>query len=118
MSARLTKLVRRREGLIAQSAAQREQLVRSYRRVLRPVRFVESGVGLIKIFQAHPVITASLAAFLMKPGGRLIKIFRAHPVLMASLTALLLAIRRGKAGSFSGWSLLEPLGSWWGKRPE
>ncbi len=108
--------------LIAQSAAQREQLARAYRQIMKPVWFVESGVGIIEIFRNHPIITAGLLALLLKPmklatrsSFGLLKFVLRHPVTVAVLAALFVA-SRSQAGPSKAWNVLRPFGVWLGER--
>ncbi len=109
-------MARKREGLIAQAAAQREQLARSYRQMMRPIWFVEGGVGLTEFFRAHPVLMASLLALLLKPmtfatktGVGILKFFLFRPAVIAGLLALLFSTRGGQAGLLKGLSILRQL---------
>lgn len=113
---RLKELAQKREGLIAQAAAQREQLARGYRQMMRPVWFVEGGVGLMEFFRAHPVITASMLPFLLKPmkfaarrSLRLLKFFLFRPTIFAGLLALLASTPGGKAALLKGLNALRQL---------
>ncbi len=113
---RLRELVRKREHLIAQSAIQREKLARGYRRIMRPIWFVEGGVGLTEFFRAHPVLAASMLPLLLKPMKFVAKtsigilrfvLFR--PTVIAGLAALLLSTGGGKAALLRALTALRQL---------
>lgn len=68
MNAKLADLARRRERLIAQSARQREELGRAYRRLVDSLGWINLAVGAIEIVKAHPAAVTGLTALLVGTG--------------------------------------------------
>lgn len=116
-------MVQKRESLIAQSAAQREQLARSYRQMMRPIWFVEGGVGLMEFVRAHPVLLAGLLPLFLKPmkfatkaGVGVVKFVLFRPTVIAGLLALLFSTRGGQAALLKGLSILRQLRGCFGEK--
>ena len=68
MNAKLTKLARRREQLIAQSFREREKLGQACRRLVESFGWINLAVGAIGAVKAHPAAVTGLTALLVGTG--------------------------------------------------
>lgn len=68
MNAKLNKLARRREQLIAQSAGQREELGQACRRLVESFGWINLAVGAIGAIKAHPAAITGVTALLVGTG--------------------------------------------------
>jgi len=68
VNAKSAELARRRERLIAQSARQREELGRAYRRLLDSFGWINLAMGAIETVKAHPAAVTGLTALLVGTG--------------------------------------------------
>lgn len=55
MNARLAAITHRRAVLVAQAAAQRDEIGRLVQRWLTPLAFVDRGVDLVRSLRTHPL---------------------------------------------------------------
>ncbi len=98
MNPRLAELARKREGLIARSAAQREQLRGLVRQLERPLAFADKGLAAAQFVRAHPLAFAG--------GGAVV----------AYLVSRRLGGLRKLAGmAWGGWKMVSRARSWWSK---
>ena len=65
MKTKTEQLARRREILIARSAAEREQLAEAYQQLQKPIRLAKMVAGAIQTLKAHPAFVMGLAALLV-----------------------------------------------------
>lgn len=70
MSARLAKIVARREELVRKIGAQREQLATETATLQRSLWFVESAVRGARIVTSRPVLLVAVAAAMLALGPR------------------------------------------------
>lgn len=93
MNTRLAELTRRREELVARSAAQREQLARCLDRIQVPWKLLNIGVSAVHLIRQHPSVFMGVTSFLAsRRGGRIKK----------TAGRLLLC-----------WQIFRPLRQWW-----
>jgi hypothetical protein len=100
MNVRLIELARKREGLVARSAAQREQLSGLVRQLERPLAIADKGMTAARFVRAHPMVFAgggAVAAFLI--GRRLGGLHKIAGML------------------WGGWKILSHTRSWWSGGP-
>jgi hypothetical protein len=70
MTARLTVITRRRAALIAQAAAQRDEIGRVLQPWLTPLSFMDRGVSLLRRVRMHPFGVAMGVLMLFRLGRR------------------------------------------------
>jgi hypothetical protein len=72
MNPRLTAIARRRAALVAQAAAQRQDLDRLIRPWQMPLALTDHGIALVRRLRAHPLVIVVGVALLSRMGrGRL-----------------------------------------------
>lgn len=100
MSDRLVELARKREGLVARSASQRQQLCGLVQRLERPLTFADKGVAVVRFLRAHPLVVVgggTIAAYLIgsRVGG----------------------LRKLAGLTWGGWKVFRHARSWWSRDP-
>jgi hypothetical protein len=70
MNARLTEITRRRAALIAQAAAQREEICRVVQPWLTPLSFMDRGAALLRRVRMHPFGLAMGMLMLFRMGRK------------------------------------------------
>lgn len=68
MNTRLTEITRRRATLVAQAAAQRDELGRLLQPWQAPLAFVDRGIALARRVRTHPLALAVGALLLLRLG--------------------------------------------------
>lgn len=66
MNARLTEITRRRAALVAQAAAQREEVSRLTQPWRMPLALADHGIALVRTLRTHPLAIAVGVALLVR----------------------------------------------------